>query len=108
MGFSPRLALLLAAVCLPAVTFADTATWQGRAVADFLDSLNEQGYRIIFSSDVVTSDLLIVHEPAPGAPEKGVRPVLHEHGLVLEQGPAGTWLVRRAAPAAAEASKQQA
>ncbi len=92
---------LLRSACILAILFcltdslAATVAWQGRPVSEFLESLNEAGYRIIFSSDVVSDELLIQSEPDLAAPLSGLRAMLAAHGLALETGPADTWLVRK-------------
>jgi outer membrane receptor protein involved in Fe transport len=71
------------------------AGWQGRPVSELLDSLNDDGYQIIYSSDVVTDDLLIDREPDLSNPRSGLMEILAVRGLVLEDGPAGTLLVKK-------------
>jgi len=93
-----RPAWLFLLACLPHLVLAATDVWQGRSLSDLLDNLNDQGEKIIFSSDVVTDDMLIQSEPDLRDPQKGVRALLGEHGLALEKGPADTWLVRRRSP----------
>ena len=90
--------------CLPQLIFAASDDWQGKRVSELLHSLNSQGYQIIFSSDVVTADLLIRNEPNLDDPLKGVRALLGENGLALENGPADTWLVRKRPPPEASES----
>ena len=74
------------------------AGWQGRPVADLLDTLNEQGHRIIYSSDVVTDDLLVRVEPDLTNIVAALSIELESHGLDLSPGPGGTWLVSKAHP----------
>jgi len=90
---------LLLIACLPQLILAANDSWQGKPLSELLESLNNQGHQIIFSSDVVTADLLIQSEP--DLTQKGIRALLGEYGLLLESGPAGTWLVRKRPPAAA-------
>ena len=90
-----RLVRVLVIAGVSQIAIADLNSWQGRRVSELLDELNNQGYQIIFSSDVVTDDLLITAEPNLSDPQKGVRALLGELGLVLEDGPAGTWLVKK-------------
>lgn len=102
MRFFRRPLWLLVLAGLPQIIFAAADVWQGKSVSELLESLNQQGYQIIFSSDVVADNLLIQNEPDLSDPLKGVRPLLANHDLTLEKGPADTWLVkRRPAPAAA-------
>ena len=82
-------------------SLAAAVTWQGRPVAELLQSLNEAGHQIIFSSDVVVDELLIQSEPDLAESLAGLRKVLATHGLTLEGGPAETWLVRKIQPAVA-------
>ncbi len=82
-------------VCCLGDAFAAEAGWQGRPVAELLESLNNSGYQIIFSSDVVSDELLVTIEPDLSTPLVGLDAMLVVHGLVLEAGPADTWLVRK-------------
>ncbi len=95
MRFSRHLVWLL--ICLAQCAFAAGDNWQGRTVADLLAHLTAVGYRIIYSSDVVGEDLLVATEPGLTNPIEELRYELETHGLLLERGPADTWLVRRAA-----------
>ena len=90
-----RSVCILALLCCLTDSLAATVAWQGRPVAELLESLNDTGYRIIFSSDVVTDDLLIPAEPDLSESLEDLRAILTVHGLVLESGPADTWLVRK-------------
>jgi outer membrane receptor protein involved in Fe transport len=101
MSFLRRPVWLLLLACLPHLALAASDGWQGKRLSELLDGLNNQGHQIIFSSDVVTADLLIQSEPDLTDPQKGVRALLGEYGLLLESGPAGTWLVRKRPPPAA-------
>ena len=91
---------LLLLACLAQQALAAPDGWQGKPLSELLDSLNSQGQQIIFSSDVVSDDLLIKREPDLTDPQKGISLLLEEYGLLLESGPAGTWLVRRPQPVA--------
>ena len=95
MHFVPRFAWgLLLACCLNTCLAADVV-WQGRPVSEFLNSLNGEGFRIIFSSDVVTDELRVLEEPGTADAINGLRAVLEAHNLLLERGPSNTWLVRQ-------------
>jgi outer membrane receptor protein involved in Fe transport len=89
-----RICVALLLVSCSSHSFA-AAQWRGKALADFLQELNTQGYQIIYSSDVVPDELLIGDEPDLNEPLEGLRQLLATHGLTLEIGPAGRWLVRK-------------
>ena len=91
--FRPSVWLLLL-LGIPQTLFA-ADVWSGRPVSELLLALNEQGYRIIFSSDVVTDELLIDQEPALLEPLADLQTLLNAHGLMLQSGPADTWLVKK-------------
>jgi len=97
-----RISWLLLLTFAPCLAMA-AAGWQGRPVTALLDELTGQGYRIIYSSDVVSDELLITEEPNLSDPLTGLATVLAVHHLDLSKGPSGTWLVRaqRAVPVAA-------
>ena len=64
-------------------------------MSELLSTLESQGFQILFSSDVVTDDLLIDVEPDLADPLTGLMPALAAHGLTLEKGPARAWLVKK-------------
>src|SRR5210317_630845 len=101
-----RFSWLLIFTCLPSLASAATA-WQDRPVAELLEELTGQGYQIIYSSDVVSDELLIIEEPDLSDPLTGLAAVLELHDLELSKGPADTWLVRaqRAVPVTATTPK---
>ena len=68
--------------------------WQGRPVTELLENLVDQGYGIIYSSDVVSSEMLVVEEPDLSDPFAGLTTVLAAHQLVVKRGPGDTWLVQ--------------
>mgnify|MGYP001817812691 FL=1 len=72
---------------------AFAADWQGRPLVELLDSLNEQGHRIIYSSDAVSDDLLVTVEPDLTDFVPALQGELASHGLELTPGPGGVWLV---------------
>ncbi len=79
------------------VSVAAAADWQGRPLAELLQAMNAEGYQIIFSSDVVSDDLLVESEPNLEDPLQSLRQQLAAHGLQLGKGPGSAWLVQRAA-----------
>jgi outer membrane receptor protein involved in Fe transport len=94
--------------CSAGFALAATGAWQGRSVVELLQSMAEQGHRIIYSSDVVTDDLLIFDEPDLDDPVSGLASVLEAHELDLSEGPGGTWLIReRPEPNIADATEPE-
>ncbi len=91
----PRFAWVPVLACCFDLSLAATSGWQGRPLAELLESLNSRGYQILFSSDVVTDELLIPEEPDLNEPLDSLKALLAAHGLVLQRGPASTWLVRK-------------
>jgi hypothetical protein len=97
-------ALALAAVFRLAV--ADTA-WEGRKLSDYLDFLNSQGSRVIYTSDLVANHMLLSREPAGDASADGLADLLHAFGLTVTAGPADSLLVVRL-PSEVEAASRPA
>ena len=91
-----------ATICFAALTLAllfrlaaaDTA-WQGRKLSDYLDFLNAQGAKIIYTSDLVVGDMRLAREPSGEGTTDELAGLLHPFGLTLTPGPAGSLLVVR-------------
>lgn len=79
-------------IALPILAVAADG-WKGQKLADYLDSLNEQGQRIIFSSDLVTGDMQLDEEPDAGEPTAGLDELLQPFGLTTAPGPANSLLI---------------
>ena len=62
---------------------------------EYLASLNAQGTRIIFSSDLVTDDMMIERPAADGDPGANLAALLRPFGLGIESGPSGSLLIVR-------------
>jgi len=75
---------------------ARPSRYEGRRVADVLAQLQADGVRIIFTSSLVPSGLLVKVEPRTRLPRQLAAEILAPHGLALENGPGGIWLVVRA------------
>ena len=76
---------------------ADT-TWEGRRLSEYLDFLNGQGSRIIYTSDLVADDMLLSREPAGDPSSDGLAELLHSFGLTVTAGPSGSLLVVQLPP----------
>jgi outer membrane receptor protein involved in Fe transport len=72
---------------------AQPAETGGPLLADYLEALNRQGLRIIYSSDLVGSELRLAAEPAAGDPRATLDDVLRPFGLAAVPGPSGSLLV---------------
>lgn len=100
-----RLRLLLTAVVLVMCAIpvgAQTAVrYSGRSLTDVLRDLQSRGLKVVFSSELVRPEMRVASEPTSTAPRTILDEVLEPHGLRAQAGPKGTWLVVRAAAAAA-------
>ncbi len=65
----------------------------GVSLADYLDRLNSDGLRIIYSSDLVTESMRLSSEPAGANPRERLANALAQFGLALQPGPSGSLLV---------------
>ena len=65
----------------------------GRAVADVLRELQATRLKIIFSSERVPANLRVLREPRGTHPRDIALQILEPHGLTLEDGPGGTFIV---------------
>ncbi len=70
--------------------------YQGRRVDEVLRQLQTEGARILFSSTLVTPDLVVKSEPRGKTRREIAEQILRAHGLTLANGPGNTWLVVRA------------
>ena len=88
-------ALMLAADAAQANQSAVRPKYLGRPLADVLSELHEARLNIVFSSELVTSEMRVVSEPKSRAPRKILDEVLRPHGLEIRSGPNGSLLVVR-------------
>lgn len=90
-----RCLLVLLACCSLQTAFADAPALKGTRLADYLDSLAAEGLRILYSSDLVTADQVLLQEPDSADPASSLDSLLRPYGLTLADGPAGSLLVVR-------------
>lgn len=83
-------ALLVLAVANPAT--ADEGVNQIRLI-DHLEALRAQGVRIIYSSDLVSPDMMIALPAAGDDPADALRRMLAPLNLTVESGPSGSLLI---------------
>ena len=81
------LAVLLA--CCASASTADQSqpTLKGRSLQDALRILQQEGLRIVFSSDAVTSDMRVLEEPRGRNRRAQLDDLLKPHGLKAVSGP---------------------
>jgi TonB dependent receptor-like, beta-barrel/TonB-dependent Receptor Plug Domain len=87
--------LLGVLLLFPIVSSGQTKQYVGRPVAEVLRELQtaSSAVRIIFSSELVPATLRVKSEPKAGTVRDIVTEILAPHGLTLEPGPRGTFLV---------------
>jgi hypothetical protein len=100
--------VLLAAARPPAAGAAAAATGSvttaasalqiraGLPLLEALRHLRDAGLRVVFSTAVVTPDLRVVAAPSGATPEAVLAELLAPHGLAVERGFRGRWLVVKA------------
>jgi hypothetical protein len=78
--------------------FAQNAPVVGTRLVDFIAGMRDEGITVTYSNDLVLESMRIAAEPSASAPIERLEQVLAPHGLALEAGPRGTWLVVRETP----------
>jgi outer membrane receptor protein involved in Fe transport len=97
----------LALIALSGPAAAD-ATWQGRKLSEYLDFLNGEGSKIIYTSDLVADDMRLSGEPTGDSSADGLAGLLHGFGLTVTAGPAGSLLVVQLPPEVEAAAQADA
>ncbi|HSK77563.1 MAG TPA: TonB-dependent receptor [Thermoanaerobaculia bacterium] len=93
-----RLLSLAAVLILGLVSSAsaeESPAFRGRRLASVLQDLRARGLNLIFSSAVVTGDLVVTVEPASTRPRSLLDEILPPLGLTARDGPAGSILIVR-------------
>lgn len=96
--------LCLVCVFLGGASLADAAehgSWKGQRLVDYLDWLNDNGVVVIYTSDLVSDNLLVLDEPSADEARPDIESVLRPHGLAVIPGPNASLLVVRDAAATA-------
>ena len=96
-----RCLVALAACCSLATAFAQSPVLKGSPLAEYLDALTRQGLRIIYSSDLVGAEQVLLQEPDPSDPKSSLADLLRPYGLKAVDGPSGSLLIVRDESAAA-------
>jgi VWFA-related protein len=76
----------------------DETRFQGKTLEAALKQLQLEGLNILFSSDLVRSDMIVMNEPNGLSDLRTLAELLYPHGLRIQPGPENTLLVVRAKP----------
>src|SRR5918993_1779829 len=84
------------------------AAWLGRPLTDVLRELQSRGLKIVFTSQLVRSEMRVEAEPVSGDPRRILDEILAPHGLKAEERVGGTLVVVAApeAPSAPPAAEE--
>jgi hypothetical protein len=86
-----RVALFL----LIATTATAAQRYAGRPLLEALHDLETHGLRLVYSDDVVTSEMIVKSEPQATEPRRVLDELLREHRLKATRGPHGALLIVR-------------
>ena len=89
--------ILGASLGTPGVASGQNAPVVGARLVDFIASVRDVGITVTYSNDLVLETMRVMAEPSVSDPIERLSQVLAPHGLALEAGPRGTWLVVRRA-----------
>ena len=78
---------------------AESPPFEGRTLPEALTQLQADGLRIVYSSAVVTPEMVVEKEPEGDHPRDILEQILAQHGLMAEDGPGGTILIVAASQA---------
>jgi Ca-activated chloride channel homolog len=92
------LALVVAAALVAPASPQSTRRYLGLPLTEALERLQEQGLRIIYSSDLVHAEMKVAKEPSGSWLHDVLAQLLEPHGLAVRVGPGGNLLVVRAGP----------
>lgn len=67
--------------------------YQSRTLSAVLADLQNQGLSIVYSSALVGPEMVVEREPEATNPLEVLEEVLRPHGLTLQQGPEGYWVI---------------
>ena len=84
-----------ALLCLATLATADQHVFRGLRLDEALRLLQQDGFPIVFSSEIVTPGLRVTTEPRAARPRQQLDELLAPHGLKAEPGPGRVILVVR-------------
>jgi outer membrane receptor protein involved in Fe transport len=106
MPFPARLAVFCLLLFSSPSALSEDGSWKGEPLTSYIESLQEQGLRIIYSTDLVREEYRLVDEPSAEDAEAALRQALIPFGLELSDGPAGSLLITRGEEALATVTVQ--
>lgn len=93
MSLPPRVGVLFFFLCVFHSVLGAETNWKDASLRDFIASLQEQGLRIIYSTDLVLEEYRVLEEPPSADPRTALREALEPYGLRAAEGPANSLLV---------------
>lgn len=90
-----RCLIVCLACCSLNAALAESPLLKDTPLDAYLDALSADGLRIIYSSDLVSADLVLLEEPDPHDPKSSLARILRPYALKVVDGPAGSLLVVR-------------
>jgi hypothetical protein len=90
-----RRALFLLVLLLTTTLDAAQFRFAGQPLGNALRELESRGLRLIYSDDVVRSDMIVREEPRATQPRRILDELLREHGLQATRGPRNSLLIVR-------------
>ena len=87
--------LLMMAAGVAGAAAEREGNYAGRPLLEALQALRDRGLRLIYSSDVVTPDMIVTHQPSGRRRRTVLDALLAPHGLEVREGPGGTLLIVR-------------
>ncbi len=94
--------LLIVLLMAPGIARGVDPPLRGRSLMEVLDDFRAEGYPLVYSSSLVTEDLVVLQEPDSQDGLAVVAEILQSHGLILNESD-GLYLIVRA-PGAASAA----
>lgn len=74
---------------------ASDGLWQGEPLKDYIESLQQQGLRIIYSSNLILQSFRVTREPESSDPRQALKEILRPYKLTLREGPGNSILIVR-------------
>src|SRR5262245_30375723 len=92
------LLLLLPAGTLASAVETERTRFAGRPLSEALSDLQADGMKLIYSSDLVPSSMIVATDPIETSPRKILDELIHPFGLSAVEGPGGTLLIVAGGP----------